>query len=110
MILIGLDFLQAKLAEQGFAAKAVLNGKGAIFFPVSQEHRDQKAPGISYADEYQGNALAAMLSPGKIEIRNHRDFSESRVEAIMSALFKLPELTLMRSWQVTYRGNELSVG
>jgi hypothetical protein len=52
----------------GFSAKAVFNQHGVIFFPVDRQHRDQKAPGISYADQSAGNALAVMLSPGMIEI------------------------------------------
>ncbi len=90
--------------------KVVLNCKGAIFFPASQEHRDQKAPGISYADDYAGNALAAMVSPGRVEIRNHRDFSESRVTAIMRAMYQQPELATLRGWRVTYRGRDLKMG
>ena len=109
MKVIGLEFLQSQLTEPGIAAKAVFNAKGAIFFPFSQQHRDQQAPGISYADDYQGNALAAMISQGKIEIRNHRDFSEERVAGIMTALLNLPELAALRTWRVRYRGTELSI-
>ncbi len=74
MLIIGADYLTSLLSEGSFSAKMVFNANGAIMFPVSQEHRDQKAPGISYEDGYQGNALAAMLAPGKIEIRGHRIF------------------------------------
>jgi len=58
MLLIGADYLE-ELVEQGgfYSAKVVFNAKGAIFFPVNQEHRNQKASGISYEDNYKGNAL-----------------------------------------------------
>jgi hypothetical protein len=59
--------------------KLVFNSRGAIFFPVDQQHRDQKAPGISYEDDHAGNALAAILSPGRIEIRRHSDFSDAAI-------------------------------
>ena len=108
MKLIGVEFLQAKIAEGGFTAKLVFNASGAIFFPTNQEHRDQRAPGITYGDNYTGNALAAMLSPGKIEIRNHRDFSEQRVTELMKSLLKSPNLHMLHNWQITYRGKTLS--
>jgi hypothetical protein len=107
MILIGAEFLLSQCAQGGFVAKLVLNDEGAIFFPANQQHRDQKAPGVSYADESVGNALAAMLSPGKIEIRNHRDFSEQRVGEIIETLLTMPELAILRTWRVTYRGRDI---
>lgn len=108
MMLVGIEFLQSQLASTGFRLKAVFNSKGAIFLPLSEQHRDHKAPGISYADDYEGNALAAILSPGQWEIRNHRDYSEARVMDIMAKLLAMPELQALRSWQVTYRGKSLS--
>ncbi len=107
MLIIGADYLTSLLAEGGFSAKMVFNANGAIMFPVSQEHRDQKAPGISYEDGYQGNALAAMLAPGKIEIRGHKDFSNSRVFDVVSLLLARPELACLKDWAVVYRGQEV---
>ena len=108
MMLVGVEFLHSQIAQTGFAAKLVLNHKGAIFFAVNEQHRDQKAPGISYADESAGNALAAMLSPGKIEIRTHRDFSPQRVAQIMAALLSLPQLAPLRTWIVMYLGQNVN--
>ena len=108
MMLVGVEFLLNQIAQTGFAAKLVVNHKGAIFFPINEQHRDQKAPGISYADESAGNALAAMLSPGKIEIRTHRDFSAERVAQIMTALFSLTELAPLRMWIVMYGGQNVN--
>ncbi len=51
-----------------YTLKMVFNDQGAIFFPVSAKHRDMKAPGISYEDDYKGNAMAALVSPRTIEI------------------------------------------
>ena len=107
MMLIGAELLLSQVAQGGFVAKLVLNDKGAIFFPPNQQHCDQKAPGIAYADESAGNALAAMVSPGKIEFRNHRDFSEQRVGEIIQTLLKMPELAILRTWRVTYRGRDI---
>lgn len=48
---------------------------------------------VSYEDDRRGNALAAMLALGRIEIRYHREFSDGRVERLVST----------RGWVVTYR-------
>lgn len=107
MLLVGIEFLNFVLAQGGFSAKLVVNDHGAIFFPVNQQHRDQKLEGVSYEDDYAGNALAAMLSPGRIEIRYHRDFSDDRVARVMQKLLDHPELADLRGWQVTYQGRVL---
>lgn len=107
MRLIGVDLLMPLVAAGGFSAKVIFNPSGAIFFPASQEHRDQKMPGLSYEDEYQGNALAGMLSAGKIEIRGHQDFSAQLVAAVVANLLAQPDLKFMRGWHVTYMGKPL---
>ena len=78
--------------------------QGAIFFPTAQQHRDQKAPGISYEDDYRGNALAAMLAPGRIEVRYHRDFTDLQVAHIIATLLADPRLSFLCGWRVTYQG------
>lgn len=107
MLIIGADYLTSLLAEESFSAKMVFNANGAIVFPVSQEHRDQKGSGISYEDGYQGNALAAMLAPRKIEIRGQEGFSDSRVADIVSLLLARPELASLKDWTVVYRGQAI---
>ncbi|WP_254510809.1 hypothetical protein [Anatilimnocola floriformis] len=107
MKLIGVEFLANQIADGNFTAKVVFNHNGAIFFPVHEQHRDQKMPGLSYADESAGTALAGMVSPGKIEIRNHRDFSSERVTAIINQLLAAAELAALGNWEFTYRGQKL---
>ena len=104
MQIIGADYLTSLLDEKYFSAKMVFNANGAIIFPASQEHRDQKLPGISYEDNGQGNAPAAMLTPGKIEVRQHQGFVLARVEEIISKLLAQSALSGMNGWTVTYQG------
>jgi hypothetical protein len=87
----------------------VFNENGAIFFRVNEQHCNQKAEGISYEDNYKGNALAAMLASGKVEIRYHQQFSDNRVASIVASLMEQPRLSFMKGWQVTYQGRALSV-
>jgi hypothetical protein len=109
MVLSGLEFMLSLVKEDHFSAKMVFNESGAIFFRVNQQPCDQKAEGISYEDNYKGNALGAMLAPGKIEIRYHQQFSDNRVASIVASLMEQPRLLFMKGWQATYQGRALSV-
>ena len=109
MVLSGVEFMLSLVKEDHFSAKMVFNEIGAVFSRVNQQHCDQKAEGISYEDNYKGNALAAMLAPGKIEIRYHQQFSDNRVAGIVASLMEQPRLSFMKGWQVTYQGRALSV-
>ena len=109
MHVAGAEHMHALSEKVGFSAKMVFNGTGAIVFPASLQHRHMKGSGISYEDDYRGNALAAMLMPGRIEIRFHKRFSRERVANVVRALLAQEELSFMRSWQVTYQGRVLSL-
>ena len=109
MVLLGVEFMLSLVEEDHFSAKMVFNESGAIFSKVNQQHCDQKAKGISYEDNYKGNALGAMIAPGKIEIRHHQQFSDNRVASIMASLMEQPRLSFMKGWQVTYQGRALCV-
>lgn len=110
MYVRGANCLRMLLREADFSAKMVFNGVGVIIFPVSAEHRDQKMPGISYEDDYRGNALAAMLSRGKIEVRYHEMFPDENVRALLAALFAEPELFDLVDWELTYQGRRIDLG
>jgi hypothetical protein len=57
MNLIGLDRIQNLLTQPGFSFKIVLNETAAIFLRSEDQHRDFKVEGVSYEDDYAGNAL-----------------------------------------------------
>jgi hypothetical protein len=107
MFLSGVEFLESLASQAGFSAKMVFNENGAMFFASSLQHRDQKGPQISYEDNYAGNALAAMLAPGHIEIRYPQRFTDRRVADIIETLLAEPLLGFMRGWEVTYQGRTL---
>jgi len=64
---IGLDVLK----EQCGSLKFILNDSAIAFFSSTQQHRDFKLEGLSYEDDYRGNALAGIVSPPRVEIRFH---------------------------------------
>ena len=107
MRVIGVDLLERVIAGQCPAAKLVLNFSGAICFPLEQQHRDQQAAGIRYADDSAGNALAAIVRPDQIEIRGHRDFSPESVATLLGQLAAQPGLTALNGCKATYRGEPI---
>jgi len=110
MIIIGLDYIDQLRAEPFYAAKAVLNAQGIIFFPENREHRDQKAAGISYEDNYKGNALAAMIRPQRLEIRYHQAFVDKEIATLIRNMAKNEALAFWGSWEITYQGRKIEVG
>ncbi len=75
MLIIGFETLSVRIEKEPTRQfTAVLNETGIIIFSVTSQHSTQKQPGISYEDDYRGNALAAILNGTKCEIRWHRDF------------------------------------
>ena len=108
MHLQGIDYIQEEAAKPYFSAKMVFNAKGAIFFSVRSQHQDMTGPEIRYRDNYQGNAMAAMLAPGKIEIRFHQGYSDRQAAQIIQSLKQQPELSFMADWEVLYQGRKLN--
>jgi hypothetical protein len=110
MYVSGTNYVQDLVDGACSAVKMVFNANGAIFFPASKQHRDQKANGISYEDDYAGNALAALLSHQHVEVRFHRNFTDAQVLNVIHSLAAHPELTFLRDWRITYQGRELHLG
>jgi hypothetical protein len=107
MVIIGAEYLDDLFAGRMASGKMVFNSRGALIFPTSRQHREMKIDGISYEDNYVGNALAAMLRRDEIEIRFHRAFSERTVEGIVSDLFGQPEFSRLTQARVTYQGRAI---
>ncbi len=109
MLIVGAELLTLLAGGSPREAKMVFSERGAIVFPVSRQHREMKAAGISYEDDYKGNALAAMLRRDAIEIRFHQGFRDADVARIVESLLALPEFAPMRAAHVTYQGRAIRV-
>ena len=110
MVVYGFDSISPMLEHDGYLFKLPANDVGVVFFPHTTEHRDATQPAIQYADDSRGNALAAMVKPGRIDFRFHRQFSDERVKDLANRILTLPELEFARSFIVTYQPRTLIPG
>ena len=104
---VGLETISQEISTAGYFVKCIVNTSAAIFFSGSIQHRDVKLEGVSYEDDYRGNALAATITPGKIDVRFHRDYSDSSVCSVFERLLALPELSWAAGFTVRYQGRVL---
>ena len=95
------------LNEKGRSLKFLLNDSAIVFFPTNQEHRDTKIAGLSYEDNYRGNALAGIITSDRVEIRFHSAFTDERVRNIWSQALKVPEIASASLDDVYYQGRKL---
>ena len=103
MHVIGSELL--KEARGGL--KFLLNDSSIVFFPASQQHRDIKTHGLSYEDDYRGNAVAGIIMPERVEVRFHSAFSDERIRGLWSRLLMIPEIARAGLGRLYYQGREI---
>ncbi len=64
--------------------------------------------GLSYEDDYRGNALAGIITPDRVEIRFHRDFSDEHVKRIWSRVAERPDVARTGPGKLYYQGREIT--
>jgi hypothetical protein len=84
--------------------KFILNDAGIVFFPAAQQHRDIKLPGLSYEDEYRGNAVAGLITQAHVEIRFHAAFSDECIRALWARVMQIPEIANAGLGSLHYQG------
>lgn len=104
MDVFGVELLQ----ERSGSLKFIVNDSAIIFFSASQQHRDVKMQGLSYEDDYRGNALAGTVTPERVEIRFHSQFSDERVRSIWSRVLAIPEVASTGLSTVYYQGRHIA--
>ncbi len=103
-----MKIINAEAASQhGATVKFILNDTAIIFFPATQQHRDVKIYGLSYEDDYLGNAVAGLLTDEKVEVRFHKEYPDGRIQQIWHQLRAMPELTELVSRKFYYQGREI---
>jgi len=99
--------LSSALVKNGPSIKFIMNDEAIAFFPISQQHRDVKLGGLSYEDDYRGNAVAGLIVGGKAEIRFHKAFSDAKVRDLWQELRSLPACASLPLEILTYQGRGL---
>jgi hypothetical protein len=107
MKIFNVPLLSSALVTNGLTIKFIMNDEAIAFFPASQQHRDVKIGGLSYEDDYRGNALAGLIVGGKAEIRFHKAFSDANVRSFWQELRSLPECASLPLGILSYQGRDL---
>ncbi len=95
------------LLRPGGTVKFILDETAIVFFPAAQQHREVKVAGVSYEDDYRGNAVAGLVTPERVEIRFHRDYSDERIRSLWRQVRSLTELAGAKFGTVYYQGREI---
>jgi len=97
----------AELVGRQPTVKFILNDTGIIFFFAAVQHRDVKADGLSYEDDYRGNAVAGIVTRERVDIRFHQAFSDERIRGLWRRVLAAPELGGMEFGTLYYQGREI---
>lgn len=81
----------------------VLIEVGAVFGPMNNEHRHTSAPGIRYVPSengrYEGNAIAGVVKPDSIELRNDPRLSDNKVRDLIDILSESKDLDCLKKYK-----------
>ena len=103
-----MHVINADLLNQATGSlKFILNDGGIVFFPATQQHRDTKSHGLSYEDDYRGNAVAGIVMSERVEIRFHKAFSDDRIRGVWRCVLSSPELASAKLGQLYSQGREI---
>ena len=103
MKVLNHSLLQSALSPNGSTTKFIMNENGIAFFSVFLQHRDVKPEGLSYEDDYRGNAVAGLFVGGRAEIRFHSAFSEERIRNLWRQFLASPECAGLVPGRPTYQ-------
>ena len=107
MQIINPELLNETLGGKSSNVKFILNDVGLVFFPVSQQHRDVKTNGLSYEDEYKGNAVAGLVTSNGVEIRFHKAYSDERIHSLWLKVRALSGFENPLLGKLAYQGREI---
>ena len=103
-----MHVINADLLKQATGSlKFILNDSVIVFFPATQQHRDTKSYGLSYEDDYRGNAVAGIVMADRVEIRFHKAFSDDRIRTIWRSVLSSAGLASAKLGRLYYQGREI---
>lgn len=106
MKVIGEQLLEERV-QNNLDVKIIFNDKGIIFGDPRYEHCTMGCEGINYKQEYKGDSLAGIIVRDRIEIRNDPRFSEQRIKNIFEEIAKNESLSILKDYQILYKGKDL---
>lgn len=104
MCIVGAELLE----ERRGSLKFIMNDSGIVLFPATQQHRDVKSGGLSYEDDYRGNAIAGLITEDRVEIRFHRALSDERIRDLWSPVMRIPEIASAKLGRLYHQGREIA--
>ena len=104
---LGIESITQEIAAEGYFVKCIVNSSAAIPLPGTIQHRDVKREGVSYEDDYRGNAMAVTITPGKIDIRFHQNYPDDAMRTIFEGLLWLSDMSWATGFTVRYQGRNL---
>jgi hypothetical protein len=107
MEIVNQESLKEALAT-GTTVKFILGDNSIVFFSAAHQHRDIKSHGLSYEDDYRGNALAGSVTADRIEIHFHKSYSDNRIGTIWKRLSCSTLLSHERLKSVYYQGRNIT--
>lgn len=66
-----------------------------------------KPEGLSYEDDYRGNAVAGMFVEGRAEIRFHSAFPEKPIHNLWNQLLAAPDCAGLSTGRPTYQNRAI---
>jgi hypothetical protein len=97
-----------EVARPGYRFKVVFNARGIIFGPMSLQHTELRAPNIAFQGDEAGNAAAAVIFAGRIEVRAHPAVSADAARGALERLFaQLPALAPLKGFEIVYAARKL---
>ena len=105
----GLESVRHSLEAPSYFLKLIATPYHIVFFPGTIQHRDIGRPGISYEDDYQGNAMAGTITPCRIDFRYHSKYSEERVLTLSRNLLQRSEMAWAKGFEIRYQGRKLPI-
>jgi len=97
----------AELVGRQPTVKFILNYTAIVFFFAAIEHRDVKVEGLSYEDDYRGDALAGIVSAERVDIRFHQAYSDERIRGLWRRVLAATELAGKEFGTLFYQGREI---
>lgn len=96
-----------ELQKPGYRFKAVFNARGVVLGPMAVQHTELRGTGVAFKGDATGDAAAAVIYGGRIEIRAHPALPPEAARGALERLATLPALAPLVGFELIYAGRKL---